>query len=86
MYNNVYTTSSILQINAQKSSPIDCDTMPIRCITYAMASKDTQLNIRVESDLLDRLKKLADHEVTTPSQLVRKAVTLYLREHEPKES
>lgn len=47
-----------------------------------MASKDTQLNIRVESELLDRLKKLAEVEVTTPSQLVRKAVTLYIRQHE----
>jgi len=44
-----------------------------------MASKDTQLNIRVESDLVKKLKKLADLEVTTPSQIVRKAVTLYLR-------
>lgn len=47
-----------------------------------MASKDTQLNIRVESELLERLKKLAEVEVTTPSQLVRKAVTLYLRASE----
>lgn len=42
-------------------------------------SKDTQLNIRVESELVAELKRLADLEVTTPSQLVRKAVTLYLR-------
>lgn len=43
-------------------------------------SKDTQLNIRVEKDLVERLKKQAEIEVTTPSQLVRKAVTIYLRE------
>jgi predicted DNA-binding protein len=43
-------------------------------------SKDTQLNIRVEKDLVERLKAQAEIEVTTPSQLVRKAVTLYLRE------
>ncbi len=43
-------------------------------------SKDTQLNIRVEKDLVTRLKAQAELEVTTPSQLVRKAVTLYLRE------
>jgi predicted DNA binding CopG/RHH family protein len=43
-------------------------------------SKDTQLNIRVEKDLVARLKKQAEIEVTTPSQLVRKAVTIYLRE------
>lgn len=42
-------------------------------------SKDTQLNIRVESKLVAELKKLAELEVTTPSQIVRKAVTLYLR-------
>ena len=43
-------------------------------------TKDTQLNIRVEKDLVERLKKQAEIEVTTPSQLVRKAVTIYLRE------
>ena len=43
------------------------------------AAKDTQLNIRVEKDLVARLKKQAEIEVTTPSQLVRKAVTIYLR-------
>ncbi len=43
-------------------------------------SKDTQLNIRVESSLVEALKKQAEVEVTTPSQLVRKAVTLYLRD------
>ena len=43
-------------------------------------SKDTQLNIRVEKDLVARLKAQAEIEVTTPSQLVRKAVTIYLRE------
>ena len=43
-------------------------------------SKDTQLNIRVEKDLVARLKEQAELEVTTPSQLVRKAVTLYLRQ------
>jgi len=45
----------------------------------SIMSKDTQLNIRVESELVEQLKKLAEVEVTTPSQLVRKAVTLYLR-------
>lgn len=41
--------------------------------------KDTQLNIRVDLDLVRELRKLADVEVTTLSQLVRKAVTVYLR-------
>lgn len=42
--------------------------------------KDTQLNIRVNSELLEELKKLAEDEVTTPSQIVRKAITLYIRQ------
>lgn len=62
--------------------PIDCEAVSTRCIHLCMASKDTQLNIRVESELLERLKKLAEVEVTTPSQLVRKAVTLYIRQSE----
>jgi len=41
--------------------------------------KDTQINIRVEADLLERLRKLAKDEVTTPSQIARKALTLYVR-------
>ena len=41
--------------------------------------KDTQLNIRVDLDLVKGLRKLAEIEVTTLSQLVRKAVTVYLR-------
>ena len=43
--------------------------------------KDTQLNIRVDLELVRELRKLADIEVTTLSQLVRKAVTVYLRNH-----
>ena len=43
--------------------------------------KDTQINIRIEKSLMVRLKKLAEDEVTTPSQIVRKALTLYLRKH-----
>ena len=41
--------------------------------------KDTQINIRIESELLETLRKLAKEEVTTPSQIVRKALTLYVR-------
>lgn len=41
--------------------------------------KNTQLNIRIDESLLVNLRKLADEEVTTVSQLVRKAVTLYVR-------
>lgn len=43
-------------------------------------SKDTQLNIRVTKPLLEDLKAQAIEEVTTPSQLVRKAITIYIRE------
>lgn len=45
--------------------------------------KDTQINIRVETDLLKKLRELAEVEVTTPSQIVRKALTLYLRSLRP---
>ena len=49
------------------------------CINIPMP-KDTQLNIRVNSELLEELKRLAEDEVTTPSQIVRKAITLYIRQ------
>ena len=49
-------------------------------------SKDTQLNIRVTKPLLADLKKQALLEVTTPSQLVRKAITMYIREAQDAES
>ena len=52
----------------------------LRFVILNPMSKDTQLNIRVEKELVSRLKKQAEIEVTTPSQLVRKAVTIYLRE------
>ena len=54
----------------------------LRMYSQCMASKDTQLNIRVEKSLVEDLKRLANEEVTTPSQLVRKAVTLYIRQRE----
>jgi metal-responsive CopG/Arc/MetJ family transcriptional regulator len=41
--------------------------------------KDTQINIRLDNDLLEKLRLQADEEVTTTSQLVRKAITYYLR-------
>lgn len=41
--------------------------------------KNTQINIRLDDDLLSNLKAQALEEVTTTSQLVRKAVTLYLK-------
>ena len=41
--------------------------------------KDTQINIRLDNDLLEKLRIQADEEVTTTSQLVRKAITYYLR-------
>ena len=41
--------------------------------------KNTQINIRLDDDLLKKLKIQADEEVTTTSQLVRKAITYYLR-------
>ena len=44
-------------------------------------TKDTQINIRVDSELFDELKAQAREEVTNASQLVRKALTLYLRKH-----
>lgn len=82
MYNNVYTICSVLQINVTNIVSIRLRIIVHSLYILCMASKDTQLNIRVESELLERLKKLAEVEVTTPSQLVRKAVTLYLRENE----
>ena len=42
--------------------------------------KDTQINIRISGELLETLKKQAEAEVTTTSQLVRKAVTFYVRD------
>ena len=48
--------------------------------------KDTQLNIRVNSELLSSLKKLAEVEITTPSQIVRKAITLYIRKAQEDEA
>lgn len=48
--------------------------------------KDTQLNIRVNSELLIELKKLAEVEITTPSQIVRKAITLYIRKAQEDEA
>lgn len=48
--------------------------------------KDTQLNIRVNSELLEELKKLAEAEITTPSQIVRKAITLYIRQAQEDEA
>ena len=41
--------------------------------------KTTQINIRLDSELLAKLKDQAEEEVTTTSQLVRKAITFYLR-------
>ena len=43
--------------------------------------KDTQINIRISTDLLEALRRMAEDEVTTTSQLVRKAVTRMVREH-----
>ena len=41
--------------------------------------KSIQINIRLDDDLFKKLKAQAEEEVTTTSQLVRKAVTYYLR-------
>lgn len=59
----------------------------LRSIVYErynddMHRKDSQLNIRIDAELLSALRYLADLEVTTMSQLVRKAVTLYVRERD----
>jgi hypothetical protein len=58
---------------------------PVAYQCYAMhiirMRKDTQINIRIETSLMESLKKLAETEVTTPSQIVRKALTMYLRKH-----
>ena len=43
------------------------------------STKNTQINIRLDDDLLLKLRSQADEEVTTTSQLVRKALTYYLR-------
>lgn len=60
------------------------DVVP-HCINIPMP-KDTQLNIRVNSELLEELKKLAEAEITTPSQIVRKAITLYIRQAQEDEA
>lgn len=44
-----------------------------------MENKTTQINIRIDKSLHGDLKAQAEEEVTTTSQLVRKAITLYLR-------
>lgn len=54
-------------------------TVYVLCMTSTNLKKDTQLNIRVDPALVKSLKDLAEEEVTTLSQLVRKAVTLYIR-------
>lgn len=43
------------------------------------STKNTQINIRLDDDLLNELRLQAEEEVTTASQLVRKALTYYLR-------
>jgi predicted DNA binding CopG/RHH family protein len=59
---------------------------PIVLIMYneCMTSdkKDTQINIRISSELLDALRLIAEEEVTTTSQLVRKSITLLVRDRE----
>ena len=47
----------------------------------SMDKKDTQINIRVSSELLESLRKIAEAEVTTTSQLVRKSITLLVRSY-----
>jgi len=58
-------------------------TVYVVCMTGQSTTlkKDTQLNIRVDPYLVKSLKRLAEEEVTTLSQLVRKAVTLYIRKN-----
>lgn len=46
-----------------------------------MENKTTQINIRIDKNLHGQLKDRAEEEVTTTSQLVRKAITLYLRKN-----
>jgi len=48
-------------------------------ILLFMDNKSTQINIRIDKNLHGELKAQAEEEVTTTSQLVRKAITLYLR-------
>lgn len=38
-----------------------------------------QVNIRVDDDLLEQLKQLAKDRYSTPSQVVREALALYLK-------
>lgn len=89
VYNNVHTKCSVAQIfccffvlciacRTNYRIPNQLHNVASSMYNICM-SKDTQLNIRVESKLVAELKKLAELEVTTPSQIVRKAVTLYLR-------
>ena len=58
----------------------------IVCVMYnksmSKEKKDTQINIRISGELLETLKKQAEAEVTTTSQLVRKAVTFYVRDRD----
>jgi predicted HicB family RNase H-like nuclease len=49
--------------------------------TIDVDTKSTQINIRVTKPLHDSLKSCAAKEVTTTSQLVRKAITFYLRDN-----
>lgn len=51
----------------------------------SMDKKDTQINIRVSSELLESLRKIAEAEVTTTSQLVRKSITLLVRSYDERD-
>lgn len=59
--------------------PYACTSLYNKCMTGT--KKDTQINIRISTDLLEALRRMAEDEVTTTSQLVRKAVTRMVREH-----
>ena len=68
-----------LQKSSPNSLPYTCTSLYNQCMTGT--KKDTQINIRISTDLLEALRRMAEDEVTTTSQLVRKAVTRMVREH-----
>lgn len=68
---------TVLKKNIQ---PVDfiCISMHNSVMQERDKVKNTQINVRMDSYLAERLKKFADRAMTTPSQVVRKAVHDYV--------
>jgi len=59
------------------SQPVDYVCIPMHN-SVMRDKKSTQINVRMDKSMADGLRLLADELLTTPSQIVRKAVHDYL--------